>query len=147
MARFTVDEDLIRRLAKLLEETGLGEIEYQILGRRVRIARPAAAPVVSVTEAPARAAEAAPAEAPAISPEHPGAITAPMVGTVYIAPEPGAPPFVRVGDVVKKGQTLLIIEAMKTMNPVTADRDGRVARVLVEDGAPTEYGEVLVILE
>jgi acetyl-CoA carboxylase biotin carboxyl carrier protein len=70
-----------------------------------------------------------------------------MVGTVYIAPEPGAPPFVRVGDVVKKGQTLLIIEAMKTMNPVTADRDGRVARVLVEDGAPTEYGEVLVILE
>ena len=146
MARLTVDEDLIRRLAKLLEETGLGEIEYQVMGRRVRVARPAA-PAVTVTEAPARAAEAAPAEAPAISPEHPGAITAPMVGTVYTAPEPGAPPFVRVGDVVKKGQTLLIIEAMKTMNPVTADRDGRVARVLVEDGAPTEYGEVLVILE
>ena len=146
MARLTVDEDLIRRLAKLLEETGLGEIEYQVMGRRVRVARPAA-PAVTVTEAPARAAEAAPAEAPAISPEHPGAITAPMVGTVYTAPEPGAPPFLRVGDVVKKGQTLLIIEAMKTMNPVTADRDGRVARVLVEDGAPTEYGEVLVILE
>ena len=146
MARLTVDEDLIRRLAKLLEETGLGEIEYQVMGRRVRVARPAA-PAVTVTEAPARAAEAAPAEAPAISPEHPGAITAPMVGTVYTAPEPGAPPFVRVGDVVKKGQTLLIIEAMKTMNPVTADRDGRVARVLVEDGAPTEYGEVLLILE
>jgi acetyl-CoA carboxylase biotin carboxyl carrier protein len=146
MARFAVDEDLIRRLAKLLEETGLGEIEYQYLGRRVRVARPAAAPVVSVAGAPAPPAPA-PAEAPAIGPEHPGAITAPMVGTVYIAPEPGAPPFVRVGDVVKKGQTLLIIEAMKTMNPVAADRDGRVARILVEDGAPTEYGEVLVVLE
>ncbi|MGB8275742.1 MAG: biotin/lipoyl-containing protein, partial [Alphaproteobacteria bacterium] len=69
------------------------------------------------------------------------------VGTVYVAPEPGAPPFVKVGDTVKKGQTLLVIEAMKTMNPVTAPREGRVARMLVEDGAPTEYGEVLVILE
>jgi len=142
MGWLDVDAELVKKLARLLEETGLTEIEYRAFGRSLRVSRRHGG------HAPAEAAAPAPAEAaPAIGPEHPGAVTAPVVGTVYVAPEPGAPPFVAVGDTVKKGQTLLIIEAMKTMNPVVAPRAGRVAQILVEDGTPTEYGEVLMILE
>ena len=149
MAKFDVDSELVKKLAKLLEETGLTEIEYQHFGRRLRVSRRQAGHGggMVVAAAPALPAGAAPAAAPEIGPETPGAVTAPVVGTVYIAPEPGAPPFVAVGDAVKKGQTLLIIEAMKTMNPVAAPKAGRVARILTVDGAPVEYGEVLMILE
>jgi acetyl-CoA carboxylase biotin carboxyl carrier protein len=145
MAKFAVDPDLIRQLAEILNETGLGEIEYAEGERRVRVARPAA-PVVSAV--PAVAPAAAPVAA-AAGPEapSPNAITAPMVGTAYAAPEPGAAPFVKVGDQVKEGQTLLIIEAMKVMNQIRSPRTGTVTRIYVVDGAPVEYGEPLMVVE
>jgi acetyl-CoA carboxylase biotin carboxyl carrier protein len=148
MAWFDVDGELVKKLAKLLEETGLTEIEFKTFGRSLRVSRRQGGQVVAAGEAaPAPARPAAKAPTPAIGPEHPGAVTAPVVGTVYVSPEPGAPPFVSVGDTVKKGQTLLVIEAMKTMNPVAAPRAGKVAQILVGDGSPVEYGEVLMILE
>lgn len=153
MGWLDVDPELVKKLAKLLEETGLTEIEYQAFGRRLRVSRrqgghggghgAESAPLVETK--PAKAPS--PLPAPAFGPGHPGAVTAPVVGTVYVAPEPSAAPFVAVGDAVKKGQTLFIIEAMKTMNPVPAPRAGKVAQILVEDATPVEYGEVLMILE
>ena len=150
MPPFEIDEALIRRLASLLEETGLGEIEYAEGERRIRVTGRTGTAYVT---APA-AAQAAPSrpEAPQDSPEVPekeaeGAVVAPMVGTVYVSPEPGAPPFVQPGDTVDAGDTLVLIEAMKTFNPVRSPRAGRVARVLVSDAAPVEFGEVLMILE
>ena len=150
MPPFEIDEALIRRLASLLEETGLGEIEYAEGERRIRVTGRTGTTYVT---APA-AAQAAPSrpEAPQDSPEVPdkeaeGAVVAPMVGTVYVSPEPGAPPFVQPGDTVDAGDTLVLIEAMKTFNPVRSPRAGRVARVLVSDAAPVEFGEVLMILE
>ncbi len=149
MADFGIDEALIRRLAALLDETGLGEIEYAEGDRRIRVTARTATAVVSPV-APA----AAPAPAPAAQqpeeesgPDLTGAVVAPMVGTVYLSPEPGAPPFVQPGDAVEAGQTLFLIEAMKTFNPVRAPRAGRVARILVADAAPVEYGEALIVLE
>jgi acetyl-CoA carboxylase biotin carboxyl carrier protein len=143
-----IDHDVIRELAKLLDETGLTEIQYERDGISVRVARHA------VTVAPrTRAAEALPAATPAaataaVDPaQHPGAITSPMVGTAYRGPAPGAKPFVEVGSQVKAGETLLIIEAMKTMNQIPAPRSGTVIQVLVEDGQPVEYGEPLMIIE
>ncbi len=152
MGWLDVDPELVKKLAKLLEETGLTEIEYQAFGKRLRVSRRQGGHGQPRGEAPplvdAKSAKApSPLAAPAYGPDHPGAVTAPVVGTVYVAPEPGAAPFVAVGDTVKKGQTLLIIEAMKTMNPVPAPRDGKVSQILVEDGTPAEYGEVLMILE
>lgn len=152
MGWLDVDPELVKKLAKLLEETGLTEIEYQAFGKRLRVSRRQGAHGQALGAetalVDAKAAKApSPLAPPAYGPEHPGAVTAPVVGTVYAAPEPGAAPFVSVGDTVKKGQTLLIIEAMKTMNPVAAPRAGKVAQILVEDGTPAEYGEVLMILE
>jgi len=143
------DDALVKKLAALLEETGLSEIEVGWFWKRLRVARHKGVVAVSEPAAGPAGPAAAPAAKPAaeIGPNHPGAVTAPMVGTVYVAAEPGAKPFVAVGDMVKKGQTLLIIEAMKTMNPVAAPKAGKVAKVLVADGAPTEYGEVLMLLE
>lgn len=146
MAKFDVDEDMIRKLASLLEETGLGEIEYSQGEQRIRISRPTApATVVSAPAAPAAVAAAAPA--PADDAKHPGAVTSPMVGTVYLAPQPGAAPFVKVGDSVTAGQTLLIIEAMKTFNPIRAPRAGKVTKIVATDAQPVEFGEVLMIVE
>jgi acetyl-CoA carboxylase biotin carboxyl carrier protein len=148
MSKMTVDTALIRELAALLSETDLTEIEIVEDGRSVRVARQVQA--VAVSAAPVAAPAAAPAAvsaaggAPAVEA---GAVTSPMVGTVYSAPEPGAAPFIRAGDRVNKGQTLLIVEAMKTMNPIPAPRDGRVVRILVENGQPVEFGEPLVVLE
>jgi acetyl-CoA carboxylase biotin carboxyl carrier protein len=134
------DAELIRSLAALLTETGLTEIEYAIGDRRVRIARvPAGVP-------PAAGAPAASPGA-AGSTEHPGTVKAPMVGTAYLAPQPGAPPFVRLGDVVVEGQPLLIIEAMKVMNQIRAHRPGRLAEIVVADAQPVEYGAVLMLIE
>lgn len=138
-----VDKDFIRELAALLEETGLSEIEISEGGRLVRVARQMAA-----AAAPARAATtAAEVQADDDLADHPGAVASPMVGTVYVAPEPGAAPFVKVGGRVTKGETVFIVEAMKTMNPIPAPRDGRVDRILITDGAPVEFGEVLMILD
>lgn len=150
MARMSVDEELVRHLARLLEETGLTELEYDTGKVRVRLSRGGGAQMV--VSAPlvaqqntALSSTAAPASIEASS--HPGAVTAPMVGTVYAAPEPGAPPFVKVGDRVSEGQTLFIIEAMKTMNPIRAPRAGTVTQIFAVNAQPVEYGEVLLILE
>jgi acetyl-CoA carboxylase biotin carboxyl carrier protein len=136
-----VDADLVRALAALLDETGLTEIEYAVGDRRIRVARGAAP--VTVTAVPA----AVPAQAAAGVPERTGAVPSPMVGTVYLAPQPGAPPFLALGDTVREGAVLLIIEAMKVMNQILAPRAGRVAAILVADGAPVEYGQALVVLD
>lgn len=148
--KLMIDAELIRRLAELLKETGLGEIEYAEGERRIRIAMPTAAAPVAAAATPAPAAAAAPAAAPSASGAAnapAGALTSPMVGTAYLAPEPSAPPFVKPGDKVREGQTVLIIEAMKVMNAIRAPRAGTVTRVLVTDGAPVEYGEPLLVIE
>ncbi len=151
MAKFEPDDALIRRLAALLEETGLSEIEYEAEGRRIRVGR-GAGTAYGATSAPssvpapqAEPAASAPPEGEEALP--PGAVTSPMVGTVYAAAEPGAAPLVKVGDSVKEGQTLLIIEAMKVMNPLASPRAGTVTRILVGDGQPVEFGELLLIIE
>lgn len=148
MGLFGVDPELVKKLARLLEETGLGEIEVKSFGRSLRVAREARAPEpAAAAERTPKAAEAPRAASQRVDTGHPGAVTSPMVGTIYVAPEPGAAPFVAVGDSVKKGQTLFIIEAMKTMNPVPAPKAGKVAKILAVNEAPVEYGEVLLILE
>ena len=151
MGKFTVDKELIRELAALLDETGLTEIEVEDNDIRIRVARGgtvvhAASPAATVTAA-ASAAPAVAAPAGDVVHGHPGLVTSPMVGTVYTSAEPGVPPFVRVGDKVSAGQTLLIIEAMKTMNPVTAPKGGTVTRILISNEQPVEYGEPLLIIE
>jgi len=140
----TVDGDLVRTLAALLDETGLSEIEYSVGDRRIRIARQVA-PVSAVVAAPVVAAPAA--TAPAAAAEPAGAVKAPMVGIVHLSPQPGAPPFVQPGDTVREGQTLFIIEAMKVMNQIPAPRAGRIAQILVANGVPVEYGQVLAVIE
>jgi acetyl-CoA carboxylase biotin carboxyl carrier protein len=146
----TIDHDLIRDLARLLEETGLSEIEFEREGQRVRVARqapPGAAPV-HAPQTVAVAAEVHSSDAGSLDPaKHPGVVTSPMVGTAYLAPEPGARPFVDVGSQVRVGDTLLIIEAMKTMNQIPTPRAGTVIQVLIEDGQPVEFGEPLMVIE
>lgn len=140
----TVDGELVRALAALLDETGLTEIEYAVGERRIRVARGAVSgPAVTVSMPAAAPAPASPAPAA----EFAGAVKAPMVGTVYLSPQPDTPPFVKIGDMVREGQAVLIIEAMKVMNQIPAPRAGRVAQILVADGAPVEYGQPLVVLE
>jgi len=160
-----IDQDLIRELARLVKETELSEIEVEQEGLRIRVAREiVAAPIASVpavsvpvaasapVAAPAAQAPAAPAQAPAQATpgdaeQNPGAVTSPMVGTAYRAPEPGAQPFVEVGASVEAGQTVLIVEAMKTMNPIPAPKAGTVTAILVDDAQPVEYGEPLLVIE
>ncbi|WP_395662042.1 acetyl-CoA carboxylase biotin carboxyl carrier protein [Aestuariivirga sp.] len=147
------DLDLIASLAAILNGTGLTEIELDRKGTKVRVAKtvtavatvaaPHPAPSAHVHAAPA-AAEAAPAKAAG---DHPGTVKSPMVGTVYLAPSPGASNFIEVGSTVKEGQTLLIIEAMKTMNQIHAPRAGKVTQIFVDNGRPVEYGEPLVAIE
>jgi len=152
MAKLNVDTTLIETLAELLQRTGLTEIELAEGDSRIRVVR---APQALVATVPAAAPMAAPVP-PAVSEDatrhaaaedHPGAVRAPMVGTVYLTPEPGAPPFITVGAEVRDGDTLLIIEAMKVMNPIRAPRSGRIAKLLVTNGDPVEYGELLLIIE
>ena len=148
-----VDTVLIEKLAELLQRTGLTEIELSEGEARIRVAKqpgpiaanlaPMAAPVA---QAPA-VVEAAPERAAPADVDHPGAVRAPMVGTAYLTPEPGADPFVSVGNEVKEGQTLLIVEAMKVMNPIRAPRNGRVASIMVTNGDPVEYDELLLIID
>jgi acetyl-CoA carboxylase biotin carboxyl carrier protein len=145
-----LDEELIRTLADLLDEKGLTEIEWNNGALTVRVARQGSAAVFAapaVAGAPQSAAHST--QEPTVSDpgSHPGAVLSPMVGTAYVAPEPGAAAFVSAGDRVSEGQTVLIIEAMKTMNPIPAPRSGTVRQILVSDGIPVEYGEVLMIIE
>jgi acetyl-CoA carboxylase biotin carboxyl carrier protein len=150
------DPEVIRALAGLLSETGLSEIEYAVGDHRIRVARevganlaPAAngythghAPLPAPIEASLPAAAPMPNAA-----DHPGTVTAPLVGVAYLAPQPGDDPFVRVGDMISKGQTLLVIEAMKVMNQIRASRAGRLVRIFVDDSDPVEYGAPLMLIE
>jgi acetyl-CoA carboxylase biotin carboxyl carrier protein len=145
MSKFDIDEALIRKLGSLLKETGLTELELEKDGQRIRVtsqAAPAtvvhASPVANVT---------APAAAPAKAEVAKNALTSPMVGTAYLSSEPGGTPFVKVGDKVAKGQTVLIIEAMKVMNPISAPANGVVKEVLIHDAQPVEFGEPLIVIE
>ena len=143
------DSALIRELALLLDETSLTEIEIERAGLRVRVARNisiAASMPANLQPAAAAAAAAATLDAADVA-KHPGVVPSPMVGTAYWASEPGAKPFIEVGSKVSVGQTLLIIEAMKTMNQIPAPRAGTVTQILIEDGQPVEFGEPLVIIE
>lgn len=149
MSKSGVDQELIRQLAALLTETDLSEIEIETDNLKLRVARQITQTVAHV---PAPAPMAAPAghAAPATAAEaaaHPGTVTSPMVGTVYLAPEPGAPVFIQPGSSVTEGQTILIIEAMKTMNHIPAPRSGKLTAVLVDDGQPVEFAEALFVIE
>lgn len=147
----TIDHDLIRQLAGLLDETNLSEIEVEQNDLRVRVARQMSfsAPVAAAAPAAAPVAAAAPAAAPANADpaSHPGAVASPMVGTAYHAAEPGAKPFAEVGLSVRQGQAIMIVEAMKTMNQIPAPKAGTITAILVDDGQPVEFGEPLVIIE
>jgi len=154
MAKFDIDTEFVRKLAQLLQETGLGEIELADGDKRIRVARPAvtvaAAPVAAPVAVAAPAATAGPGVAASANGDlgkHPGAVKSPMVGTAYLAPEPGKPNFVVVGDKVTAGQTLLIIEAMKTFNPIKAPKAGTVTQILIDNARPVEFGEPLMIVE
>ena len=142
-----IDAKAVRELAELLKETGLTEIEIEHNGARIRVSRgggvaaaPAAAPAPAAA-APAAAAPAAPASGPA-----PGSVPSPMVGTVYLSPEPGKPAFISVGKTVKEGDTLFIVEAMKTMNAIAAPKGGTVKEIHVTDGTPVEFGQTLCVI-
>ena len=153
MSKFELDTEFVRKLAAILEETKLGEIELTDGERRIRVARPAApvaqAAPVMMAAAPAAASAPVAAAAPAVADlsKHPGVVKSPMVGTAYLAPEPGKPNFVAVGDKVTAGQTLLIIEAMKTFNPIKAPKAGTVTQILIENARPVEFAEPLMIVE
>ena len=152
MAKFEMDTEFVRKLAQILHETDLGEIELADGERRIRVARPSmtvsAGSVVAAPAASSTAAGAAPAAAANTDlGKHPGAVKSPMVGTAYLAPEPGKPNFVAVGDEVTKGQTLLIIEAMKTFNPIKAPKAGRVGQILIDNAQPVEFDQPLMIVE
>ena len=149
-----IDSALVRELADMLAETGLTEIEVEDGDRKIRVSRgavAAAAPAPVATAMAAPAAVAAPAAAAPAAPADTGpdlskALRSPMVGTAYLLPEPGADPFIKTGDTVKAGQTLLIVEAMKVMNPITAPRDGVIGQIMIENGQPVEYDQPLVVI-
>ncbi len=144
----SVDHDVIRDLAKLLDETGLTEIEFERDGVRVRVARQSPPMITTIAQPRATALTDAAGAAPVADlSKQAGAVPSPMVGTAYLSPEPGAKPYVEVGSQVRAGQTVLIIEAMKTMNQIPAPRAGRVVQILVEDAQPVEFGEPLMIIE
>ena len=150
-----IDARLVRKLADILTETGLTEIEVEHNDLKIRVAKTAAPAAVQYAPAPAAYAAAAPAPAAAPAGEAAPAaverkgdvVKSPMVGTVYLQPQPDAPAFVKVGDTVTAGQTLLIVEAMKTMNPIPAPRGGKIVEIIVQDAQPVEFGEPLIVIE
>ncbi|MBB3890311.1 acetyl-CoA carboxylase biotin carboxyl carrier protein [Phenylobacterium haematophilum] len=149
-----IDARLVRQLADILTETGLTEIEVEHNDLKIRVAKTAAPTAVQYAPAPAYAAAPAPAAAPVAGETAPAAVErkgdvvkSPMVGTVYLQPQPDAPAFVKVGDTVTAGQTLLIVEAMKTMNPIPAPRGGKIVEIIVQDAQPVEFGEPLIVIE
>ncbi|UUX49170.1 acetyl-CoA carboxylase biotin carboxyl carrier protein [Nisaea acidiphila] len=145
-----IDSKLVKKLAKLLDETGLGELEYATDDWRIRVARPAAAPqVAAMAPAPAPAPATA-ASADSVAPaavDNANAVKSPMVGTAYLGPDPDSAPFVSVGSKVSEGQTLMIVEAMKVMNPIPAPRAGTVKEILIQNAQPVEFGEPLIVIE
>ncbi len=149
-SKLAVDEDLIRQLAGLLDDTGLGEIEVQEGDSKIRVAKGGSS-IVASAPAPTASAAATPAPLAAPTPDevasHPGALTSPMVGVCYLASDPSSPPFCKVGDTVNEGDTILLIEAMKVFNPITAHKSGTVSQLLVQDGTPVEFGEPLAVIE
>ena len=150
MAITKADRELVKELAELLGENDLTEIEWSEGERSIRVVQnPGGGPVHSVTVSADATSAMTPQPHPesAAAEDHSGAVKSPMVGTVYVAPEPGAPPFVNVEDEVRQGQTVLIVEAMKTMNPIPAPRPGVVRRILAADATPVEYGQLLMIIE
>jgi len=156
-----IDARLVRKLADILKDTGLSEIEVEHAGLKIRVAReltaapvnyvqaaaPAYAPAPAAAPAPVAAAAPAAEAAPAPAAVRGDAVKSPMVGTAYLSSQPGADPFIKVGDTVSAGQTLLIVEAMKTMNPIAATKAGKVVEILVADAQPVEFGEPLVVIE
>lgn len=149
-----IDSKAIRELAALLDETGLTEIEVADGDQAIRVSKGASTVVAHASAAPVSMSSdpTLPQQANLSAPDtvahtHPGAVSSPMVGTAYLAGEPGKPPFVSKGDTVKAGDTLLIIEAMKVMNPIKADKAGTVTKILIEDGQPLEFGDVLMVIE
>ena len=157
MAKFEMDTEFIAKLAEILEKTQLGEIEMADGERRIRVARPTvtyASPAAIAAPAAAPMAAASATSSPAVAPaaaadlaKHPGAVKSPMVGTAYLSPEPGKPAFVHVGDKVIAGQTVVIIEAMKTFNPIKAPKAGTVVQILIENAQAVEFGEPMMIVE
>ena len=148
MPKLQIDKELIRELGSLLDENDLTEIELCDGNRSVRVSRAAAAAPAALPQASAPPPTPEPAPAPATNgADHPGAVTSPMVGTIYLAPQPEAAPFVKVGDQVAQGQTLLIIEAMKVMNQIPAPQGGVVKEIAVQDAQPVEFGDLLIIIE
>ncbi len=146
--KLTFDANAIRELAALMDETGLTEIEVAEGERRIRVGKHPAVAATPLHAVPHIAASPSATEAaPQLSAQTQGAVTSPMVGTAYLRPDPTSPPFVRAGDTVSAGDTLLIIEAMKVMNPIKAEKPGRVVRIAVSDAQPIEFGEVLMIIE
>ena len=146
--KFDIDPDLIRKVADLLNETGLTEIEFESTGKRIRVVKattlstPTEAVSFSTTPTTPLSNENETAKEPIGTP-----VTSPMVGTVFLSPEPGAPPFIKIGDTISEGQTVMLIEAMKTYNPVRAPRGGKVLQILVKDSTPVEFGEELILIE
>lgn len=152
--KFVLDAAAVKTLAELLKKTDLTEIEYEVGSHRIRVARElfaapqAATQIVHAAPAPVAAAAPSPspeAAAPAAAPQG-EVVTSPMVGTVYLSSEPGAAPFIKIGGAVKKGDTLLIVEAMKVMNPIRAPQDGQIVDILITDATPVEFGEPLVVI-
>jgi len=144
-----INEDLVRQLTRLLDETGLSEIEYGRDGWHIRVAKGGAVVSTHAQAAPHPAGEPSPGTLPAGEEDVDltNAVTSPMVGVVFTSSDPGAPPFVKAGDTVTDGQTLLLVEAMKVFNPITAPRSGTVTKILITNGAPVEFGDPLLILE
>ncbi len=153
MSKTSLDSDLVRQLASLLDETGLCEIEIEQENFKIRVAKSRHETTFLAPSAVSPAPQNWPAPAndiktdAEITASHPGAVNSPMVGNAYLSPRPGAPAFIKVGDTVQVGQTLLIIEAMKVMNPIPAAKSGTVTRILITDGQPVEYNEVLLVIE
>ena len=151
--KFDINSELVKKLADLLDETGLSEIEFESTGRRIRVARSIGGAVPAVTVASPASAAATPmspvtSDAESSAEQRRGTpITSPMVGTIFLSPEPGAEPFIRVGDTISEGQTVMLIEAMKTYNPVRATKSGKVVQILVEDSTPVEFDEELLLVE
>ena len=146
--KFDIDPDLVKKIADLLNETGLTEIEFESTGKRIRVVKattlstPTDAVSFSTTPTTSLSNENEAEKEPSGTP-----VTSPMVGTVFLSPEPGAPPFIKIGDTISEGQTVMLIEAMKTYNPVRATKSGKVLRILVKDSTPVEFGEELMLIE
>lgn len=146
--KFDIDPDLVKKIADLLNETGLTEIEFESTGKRIRVVKattlstPTEAVSFSTTPTTPLSNENETAKEPIGTP-----VTSPMVGTVFLSPEPGAPPFIKIGDTISEGQTVMLIEAMKTYNPVRATKGGKVLQILVKDSTPVEFGEELMLIE